>query len=447
MRGPLLVELRARKGEYVEQKRFDLERVSRRVAELEKEYGVSFDPSSPAPSEDLAKPVFEAGFTLAVETGLYVVDESRVARFTEEEVREALRNAPRELRVGRGKDERVLRARGPGDRVFVFGGLAGTPVPLEFFEASAASYAAVPRVDALDHGSIQAVAGEAVRGYAPSEALAGIEEAEGVRRALRAVGRPGMHVLGAESSVSSVGSLSALSLGLLGEGDAQLLPVLNELKTDYGQLTKAYVGLARGLIGAALVDPVVGGYARGPAGSAIVSVAETLLALVAYEAGYFLVHPVHILRKATSTLECMWVESVVGLANRYMGLPVVADIWPANGGGTREYLYEAAANTFVAVASGLNVLGPVPANGTQPNGGGFESWFVASLADLVAEKKVSVGAAWSAALELYEKYADKLSSPNPGKPFWELYDLKSLKPSAEWEKTVWEVLREVAELA
>jgi methylamine--corrinoid protein Co-methyltransferase len=441
----LIAEFRARTGEYVEQKRFDLERVSKRVAELEKEHGVHFDPSSPVPDESLGKAVFEAGFTLAVEAGLYLVDESRVAKFSEEELREALTNARNRIVVGRGRDAGTLGYREPGDRVFVFGGLAGTPTPLEFFVESAASYALVPRVDGIDHGSVQAVMGEMVRSGAPSEVLAGLREMESLRSALRMAGRPGMHVLGAESSVGSVGSLGAMSLGLLRRGDAQLLPVLNELKTDYHQLVKAYVGSLRGVLGAALVDPIVGGFARGPAGSAIVSVAEILLALVAYGASYFLVHPVHIVKKATSTIECMWVESVVGLANRYMRLPLVGDVWPANGGGTREYLYEVAANTLVAVVSGLNLLGPVPANGTQPNGGGVDAMFMAGLADRIVEENVGFNKAWGLALELYKRYEARIMSPDPGKPFWELYDVKKITPRKEWLETINETIREIAQ--
>lgn len=444
--GPLLVEFRARSGEYIEQKRFDLERVSRRVAELEREYGVYFDPSSPVPEDSLGKSVFEAGFTLAVETGLYVVDESRVARFSEEEVRGALGRARGSIVVGRGGDARTLGYRERGDRVFVFGGLAGTPTPLEFFVESAASYALVPRVDGIDHGSVQVVMGEMVRSGAPSEALAGVREMEALRSALRLAGRPGMHVLGAESSVGSVGSLAAMGLDLLCEGDAQLLPVLNELKTDYHQLVKAYVGGLRGVLGAALIDPVVGGFARGPAGSAIVSVAEILLALLAYDASYFLIHPVHIVKKATSTIECMWVESVVGLANRYMRLPLVGDVWPANGGGTREYLYEVAANTVVAVASGLNLLGPVPANGAQPNGGGVDSMFMASLADEVAGGKKRFSELWGLALELYKRYESTIAGPSPGKPFWELYDVKRITPRKEWLDTVIGILGDIVQL-
>jgi len=446
---PLLVEERARRGAYVEQRKFDLEHVSKRVAELEKEYGVAYDAARPFPLDrGVGKAVYEAGFALALETGLYVVEESRVAKFAEEELREALESARRELTLGRGLDSRTLWARLPGDRrkPFVFGGLAGTPVPEEYFYATALSYAQQPLVDALDHGSLQEVSGVAVRAGAASEAAAGIRELAYLRRALADAGRPGMHLLAGESSVSSVGSLAAMSLGLLAEGDAQLLPVLNELKTDYSQLAKAQVGLEKGVIGAALVDPVVGGFARGPAGSTIVSVAEIILSLAAYRAGYVLVHPTHIVKKATSSAECMWVQVAVGLANEHLKLPLVADVWPACGLGTAEYLYEIAANTIAVVAAGLHLLGPVPANGTAPNGGGLEAQFMAEVGKAVASAGLSVESACDVAWELYKRYESKLQSPSPGKPFWELYDKKTAAPRGEWVEVVRRVARELSEL-
>ncbi|WP_191118712.1 monomethylamine:corrinoid methyltransferase [Infirmifilum uzonense] len=445
---PLEVEARAKQGEYVEQKKFDLERVSRRVAELEKEYSITYDPACPVATDPgLGKAVFEAGFTLAADTGLYIVEESRVAKFTVEELREALTSAPCELLLGRGLDTRVLKSRLPGDtlRPFVFGGLAGTPVPEEYFYPSALSYAVEPLVDALDHGSIQEVSGVRVRAGAPSEAVAGVRELLSLRRALRDAGRPGMHLLAAESSVSSTASLAAIASGLLVTGDAHLLPVLNELKADYAQLTKAEVGLENGIIGAALVDPIVGGFARGPAGSAIVAVAETLLALAAYRAGYVLIHPTHIVKKATSAPECMWVQSAVGLANEHLRLPLVGDIWPAFGLGTHEYLYEIAANTIVASAYGLHLLGPVPANGTAPNGGGLEARFMAEVGHAIAEQGVKPASVCDLVKELLKRYEERLKSPDPGKPFWEAYNVKTGRPGREWLEMVYSVSRELRE--
>ena len=446
---PLLVEARAREGEYIDPKEFDLRMVSRRIAELEREFDIAFDPECPVPGDPtLPKSLFEAGLRLALETGLLVLDENRVARFSEEELKSALKRARRELMLGEGVDARVLKVRSPGsqDRPFVFGGLAGTPVPLGYFYESALSYVSEPLIDAIDHGSVSQVGQLRIKNYAPSEALAAIEELRALRKALEDAGRPGMHILAAESSVTSVGSLAAMSAGLLKEGDAQLLPILNELKTNYDQLTKAAIGLMRGVHGASLIDPIVGGFARGAAGSAICSVAEIMLAQAAYGASYHLVHPVHIRLQATSTRECIWVESAVGQAGELLGVPLVGDIWPAHGAGTREVFYEIAANTLAAVASGLNVLGPTPTAGSKPHGTGLEARFMAEVALEAARRGVPPSEACEAVLELLKLYEDKLREPDPGRPFPELYDMAPVRPRPEWEKMYEEAKRELSEL-
>ncbi|HDD34049.1 MAG TPA: monomethylamine:corrinoid methyltransferase [Thermofilaceae archaeon] len=442
---PLDVERRAKLGPYLSSKKFDLE-LSKRIAELEREYGVAYDPDDPVPDDpSLARSVFEAGRRLLLEVGIYVVDAGRVARVGEDELAESLEHLKSELKLGEGADARILRARSPGSRKrpFVFGGYAGTPTPEEVYEASALSYASEPLVDALDHGSLSSVGGVDVARGAPSEALATIREVQLLFSALRRAGRRGMHLLTCESSVSGVGSLAAMSIGVLRRGDAQLIPILNELKTDYAQLVKAELGIRYGLRNAALVDPVVGGFARGAAGTAICAVAEALAAVVAYRSEYILIHPYHIRLKATSVRECLWVECVVGQAGQYLSAPLIGDVWPANGGGVTEMLYEIAANTIVATTSGLNLLGPAPANGEKPNGTGLEARFMAEvgLAVTGARPREVCGMV----VELIEKYEHKLKSPEDGLPFTQLYDVTKGRPVSWWYEKYVMVKEELAD--
>jgi len=443
--GPLEVERRAREGSYISSKSFDLQ-LSRTIAELEREYGVSYDPGELAPDDpSLAKAVFEAGLALVEEVGIYVVELERTAVFSREEVVEVLRRAEKELVLGKGSDARVLSAREPGSRQrpFVFGGYAGTPTPEEEFKYSALSYAQEALVDALDHGSLPSVGGLEVSRSAPSEAEATVREVELLREAIAEAGRPGMHLLACESSASAVGSLAAMAAGVLRRGDAQLVPVLNEMKVDYSQLIKAQAGLRYGVHNAALVDPVVGGFARGAAGTAICAVAEAIASLLAYRASYVLIHPYHIRLKATSTKECLWVECVVGQAGRYLGAPLVGDVWPANGGGVVEMLYEVAANALVATTSGLNLLGPAPANGEKPHGTGLEARFMAEVGHAAAGMRPRdvIDIVW----ELVKRYEHALENPNPGRPFSELYNVEKRRPAEWWAERYVEVKQQLAD--
>lgn len=60
---------------------------------------------------DYADSLFQAAVDLLVETGVYCTTTHRVIRFSEDEVREAAREAPSEVKVGEGHDQRAFRKR------------------------------------------------------------------------------------------------------------------------------------------------------------------------------------------------------------------------------------------------------------------------------------------------------------------------------------------------
>lgn len=438
---PLELEKRAREGSYVDSRSFDLG-LSKAVARLERDYDIRYEAGSIIPCDPtLAKDLFNAGLELLLEVGAYVVDVNRVVKLNEDEIREALSSVTTEVHVGEGSESKDLRARKPAttEKPFVFGGYAGTPTPLEDFKESALTYALEPLVCALDHGSITCIEGLNVSRGAPSEVEATLIEIDLLRAALREAGRDGMHILACESSSSSAGNLAAMATGRLRKGDAQLVPVLNELKISNDLLLKAHVALQCGVHNAALVDPIVGGFARGAAGSAICSVAEALLTICMYKASYVLIHPYHIHLKATSARECLWVEAAIGLAGENLRIPLVGDVWPANGGGTLEMLYEVAANAMVASSCGLNLLGPAPANGEKPHGSGLEARLMAEIG--IAATGMKPEEASEVAAEIVKLYEASLRDPNPGLPFRELYDPNRRSPSQWWQEMYEKVKR------
>lgn len=392
------------------------------------------------------KDVFEAGLRLLLEVGLYIVELGTVAKVSEEEVLDALKSVKSEVRLGYGADLRTLSLRKPssGGKPFIFGGYAGTPTPEEVFKPSALSYALEPLVDALDHGSLTSTAGLSLARSAPSEVEATLTELRLLREAVEEAGRPGLHLLACETSMSAVANAAAMASGLLRRSDAQLIPILNEMKVGYDQLLKAYIGSLYGVHNAALVDPIVGGFARGAAGSAICAVAEVLASIAIYGASYVLIHPYHIHLKATSARECLWVEGVLGLVGERLRVPLVGDVWPANGGGCTEMLYEIAANAIVASSCGLNLLGPAPANGEKPHGSGLEARLMAEVGMVAASLKLEDAAELAKAL--LRCYEHSLRNPNPGLPFSELYDAGRRSPSPHWVSAYGRVKEELAEM-
>jgi len=100
---------------------------------LVKEYGIKYDPKVPVPSDDgLADRLFEAGVKFCAEMGTYCMDTERVIKFSEEEIREGLRELarmPDEMDIGDGMEKRRLFKRSIGDprKPLVIGGVVEDP--------------------------------------------------------------------------------------------------------------------------------------------------------------------------------------------------------------------------------------------------------------------------------------------------------------------------------
>jgi len=420
-------------GEYTAQKDFDIAVLNRKARELCREHDIRFDGSSIVPSDNsLARDVFEAGFRLALEVGVYLLDTGRRILIPEEDLTAAMRRHRGSIVIGDGKDSRVMEHRGVEDTrpPVVIAGFAGTPTPTSYYLESAISYALEPHVDAVDHGSIVEVYGAKVAARAPTEATAARMEVRMVREALRRAGRPGLHIVGGESAVSAVGALAAIGDEHLRRSDGLLVPVLNEMKVSNDTLTKAQVFNEYGGHVVSLVDPVLGGYAGGPEGTAICSVAEVVSSSLLYGASYFLIHPTHILLQATSVPECMWVQSIVGQALA-LETPFIAagNVWPAAGGGTRQVVYELAANTIANVVSGLHLLGVTCTAGRLPHSSGLEARLMGEVAHVACRLRRED--ANELVTRLVKMYRDRLKNPELGLEFSSLYDLETVKPREE----------------
>lgn len=147
--------------------------------------------------ESLAKAVFDTGFQLALEMGIYVVDARRVVKFSEDELKHAIKSSPKEILVGEGKDSRVLYARKIEDprTPIIMGGQARAPIPEElFYYEMALSYMKEQLIDTINHGGLSKVKGIDVRTRSPAEALAAIHELMYLRNVALSAGRPGIHL-------------------------------------------------------------------------------------------------------------------------------------------------------------------------------------------------------------------------------------------------------------
>jgi len=235
---PSYLELidRAQNGPLIRKEDWDLEKVAITTKQLVKKYNLSWSPDEVVPLNlEMADRVFQAGLELAQLIGVYHASTGRLIEFQPGELEEALKTAPLSLEMGEGEDVRTLYARQVMDirPPLVWAGNPGVPTPEELFQPMVMSWMKEPVVDLVTCGSLTRVDGHEVRTAEPTEIAATRRELNLMRAGLRLVGRPGMGMLAAQSSVSELGDLAVANPAYLRPCDAHLVPMLNELIVDH----------------------------------------------------------------------------------------------------------------------------------------------------------------------------------------------------------------------
>jgi methylamine--corrinoid protein Co-methyltransferase len=427
---------RSEEGPYIKENDYDM-KLYRTTTRLVKEFGIKINRDTPIVGDDvMAKGMFEAGMKLALEMGMLDVSTSRVIQFSEEELRSALRTAPKQFALGSGKDSRVMRARtfGDGYPMTVCGGCPGTPLPEELFLPVMMSYAREPLIDIIIPGSLTTIEGMEVRTNGPLEIRACRQEMLWMREALDRCGRSGTHIYAAgESSSTELGTLAICNEKYMRVTDSHMIPVLSELKTDNARMSRVMTGYEYPAFTTSLIDPIIGGFGGGAEGAAVVLAAAIILSTAAYGVDMHCLHPVHNKYISSTTKESMWVDSIVGRAfANHAPLALLADAWTTAGAGTEDVLYEAAALALVDEISALNSDSLGATNGVYPNCSGLEARFYAEVVHAAFDQHLTPEQANEIVLKLYAKYQDGFNKPNLGLPFNEVYDTKTIMPKPEW---------------
>jgi methylamine--corrinoid protein Co-methyltransferase len=439
-------------GDYLEEEAWDLEKVAITTRELVGKYGLSWNPDVLIPNDPhLIESIFTAGIELASRLGVYLRDTQRIVPYSMEEIRSGLEAMPGELTMGEGDDMRSLFSRKVMDDrpPLVWGGSPGTALPEQLFLAIETSYAQESQVDMLSTGSLATVDGRDVRTGTPFELLATQRELTLLRQAIKKAGRPGMGLMGAESSVSAFGDLAVANPKFLRPCDAHLVPMLNELKVDTTSLMKAANSIEYGMLNSSLPCVIVGGLGGDAPGSAILTIASLALSNLACLADFHSLHPIHIRQVATTTRSVLWVESVVCQAfASHAPCIMFGDIYPKSGALTKELLYEVAANAILIAVSGGHLKGPASADGLLPNCTGLEARWMAEVGQAVSKQRLDLAEANTLVKKLLGKYEQVFLQPggNPGKPFEQAYDVDALQPKPAWFSMYEQVRQDVSAL-
>ena len=281
----LEVAERTQKGPIIEVKDWDLG-LFHRVTELAQRHEIVYPDDGSFFNMDaaLADRAFEAALNFLVEAGVYCLSTNRVIEFTREEVLEAVQEAPRQIVVGAGRDQRVLTQKAIEGRERL-NQCAGMHAPWSEDLAPLVVYnfAAMPTGDYLEGFNFSTVDGREVFGM-PTEAYAARRQLSWLREGIRRAGRPGMAVAYYPIGTRAGALLAPIDPECgLRPTDGVLLSVLPSAKVEHGMLTAAVVYEEYGCFkrnGGGW--GMIGGFAGGPEGAIIEGLVMSIAGWIVY---------------------------------------------------------------------------------------------------------------------------------------------------------------------
>ena len=452
VQGLLEVLDRAHTGPVCSVKDWDMKVIPGQVLEKLSEHGLkgTCTPENPINTDDgLADEFWRAGFELAVDVGMICLDTERVIKFTEEELNEAIKNAPTELVLGEGLDKVSMKARKPEDKIRpLYCAPIGVEISEDLWIPLIQGIAQHRAIDMIQGCSLRTVLGRQLRSGTPYETLAGRVQAEMHREALWRAGRPGMCATSVITSPTVYGQLGGYGVpGGYRTSDLALVLSPAELKTSYVSLHKVVHAINCGghVFGGS--SSVIGGYAGPVEGSTIAMVACALLQIAVHQSGWGSCSVIDMRYNGNCGRDAQWAISVayqgISRNTRLMTQCVLNQV---AGPCTDMLLYESAVGM-----TNLSVSGVSFSIGPRSGGGKYADYISPLECKFCAEVfKSSTGMKRDEVNELAKllipKYEDKLRNPPKGKSFTECYDLKTLKPTKEWLEIYQKAKNELIEL-
>ena len=184
------------KGKRVREDSWDYVVIPTNALAMKEKYNIEFSNDIIPEDGDLCERLFLAGVEMLVTTGFYNTDLGRVLEISEDEIYEGIKHAPKEVKIGSGKDEILCKSRrgNSGVRPIIEGGPTGAPVSEDIFVPMIQSYAQEANVDTLVSGVLNTVKKHSVATNTPWEIRATLTEIRSVREACAMAGRPGLGI-------------------------------------------------------------------------------------------------------------------------------------------------------------------------------------------------------------------------------------------------------------
>jgi methylamine--corrinoid protein Co-methyltransferase len=430
------VVARAKRGPIMRERDFEMELLVPKLREVQEKYSIKYDPSTPVPSDDsLADAIYRAAVEFYAAVGAYCIDTNRVIQFTEDEIEEAVQASPSEVAFGEGLDQRIVTHRKVEDdrRPPLWITANASTVTQDRFFPIVQTFLEEPLCDLYNCPHVQVIDGIEIGVGDPTEYFGASRLAAMFNEARRRAGRPGIAVMNAGvAGPTGMGTLAAArpENGLT-KNDGWTGGPISEFKVDFHRLTKAAFLIDWNAIRKWTVSPILGAYLGGPEGVAIGNVAYHLMGATLSKITYCTSLPLHFTMSNNTHRATLWAVNASHQAvARNTPCISFAQLVTRFGPGTDMIIYEGAAWALGAMPSGgiPSLIGFA--------GGGKPNRMNPLDAKLVAEICLAVvGMTREEANPLADRfikmYEDKLSEPDLGYFYDDLYDPETLKPKPE----------------
>ena len=442
---------RAKTGPLMDEEDFLPRRFTPTLKKLIKKYEIKYDPATPCPADDdMADRIWQAAWDLFREVGYYNTDTHRIITVTDEEIREALYMANDRYTVGGGKDARVFKHRDIEDRERPFCIMSpDITVDEKYHQSMCMAYLKEPLLDGLCGPLLEETFGHLIESAGPTEISGCIQHIVNQKLAARLLGRPETFMVAVGTAEHDSGQIAVSNEQWgVARTDARLVGSLTEFKTADTLLNRSLHYAQYGCYTGNLTGAIYGGWCGGSEGTAVTTVAYSILGLVVHGAIFNQHFPFHLNYGSNTTRELLWSIAMAGQAlSRNSKLLYTANGF-ANAGPMTEMLFrETACHALVSTVSGWHLWEMASTRNKYRNRATpLEARLGVEVGHAVARMGMKREQANEIALRLLATYEDEAATAPKGKEYGECYDVQKAVPIPEHYDMYRRVKDEIADL-
>ena len=427
---------RSKTGPHVEEDDFLPKLFTPTLKKLIKKYEIQYDPATPVPADDaMADRIWQAGWELFREVGVYNTDSHRIIKVSDEEIKEALYIAKDRYWVGAGKDAVLWKHRQVEDTDPPFCIFSpDITVDEHLHHSMCAAYLKEPLLNGFCAPILEDSIGQLIESGGPTEISGCVQHIYNMRLAAKQLGRPGTFFVAVGTAEHDSGQI-AVSDNNWGvrTTDSRLVGSLTEFKTADTLLNRSVHYAQFGCYTGNLTGPIYGGWCGGSEGVAVTLVAYSLKGLLIHGAMYNQHFPFHLNWGSNTTRELLWPIAMAGQAMARNSKLLYTSNGFANAGPMTEMLfYETACHALVSTVCGWHLWEMASTRNKYRNRATpMEARLGVEVGHAVANMGMTREQANETALKLLAKYEDQAADAPIGKEYQECYDVAKALPIQE----------------